>query len=367
MTLMNDEKRSSERIVTNLPARWHGVSGVHEGRIEDISPNGCFVNTKGAVDVGEMITVLIQLPSDAWLSLRGRVVFFHQMIGFSMSFDLDGEKLPEQLNDFIAAQKSATIVTMLDPTKRFSNRVENYLKYRPRYPREIIPLLKKDCSLTRHALIADIGSGTGFLAELFLQNGNRVIGVEPNAEMRAAGEQMLAQYEDFTSVEATAENTTLPDSSVDFVTAGQAFHWFDREQTRPEFARILKPDGWVVIVWNGYKPERTPLLKGYHEVLLRYGTDYRDVRREIESTELDKLFAVGEYKVAQFEFQQRFDFEGFKGRILSASYAPQPGEPNYEPMLNELREVFESNQKDGTVVFDYDTEVYYGRIHNREP
>jgi SAM-dependent methyltransferase len=364
---MNDEKRSSERIVTNLPARWHGVSGVHEGRIEDISPNGCFVNTKGAVDVGEMITVLIQLPSDAWLSLRGRVVFFHQMIGFSMSFDLDGEKLPEQLNDFIAAQKSATIVTMLDPTKRFSNRVENYLKYRPRYPREIIPLLKKDCSLTRHALIADIGSGTGFLAELFLQNGNRVIGVEPNAEMRAAGEQMLAQYEDFTSVEATAENTTLPDSSVDFVTAGQAFHWFDREQTRPEFARILKPDGWVVIVWNGYKPERTPLLKGYHEVLLRYGTDYRDVRREIESTELDKLFAVGEYKVAQFEFQQRFDFEGFKGRILSASYAPQPGEPNYEPMLNELREVFESNQKDGTVVFDYDTEVYYGRIHSREP
>jgi SAM-dependent methyltransferase len=154
---------------------------------------------------------------------------------------------------------------------------------------------------------------------------------------------------------------------VDFVTAGQAFHWFDREQTRPEFARILKPDGWVVIVWNGYKPERTPLLKGYHEVLLRYGTDYRDVRREIESTELDKLFAVGEYKVAQFEFQQRFDFEGFKGRILSASYAPQPGEPNYEPMLNELREVFESNQKDGTVVFDYDTELYYGRIHNREP
>src|SRR5215471_17974817 len=110
---MNDEKRSSERFVTNLPVRWQGVSGAHEGRIEDLSSTGCFVNTKGAVDVGEMITVSIQLPSDAWLSLRGRVVFFHQMTGFSISFDLDGEKLPEQLNDFIAARKSATIVTML--------------------------------------------------------------------------------------------------------------------------------------------------------------------------------------------------------------------------------------------------------------
>src|ERR1043165_7683213 len=256
---------------------------------------------------------------------------------------------------------------MLDPTKRFSHRVENYLKYRPRYPREIIPLLKKDCGLTRDSLVADIGSGTGFLAELFLQSGNRVIGVEPNAQMRAAGDRLLAPYANFTSIEATAEQTTLADGCVDFVTAAQAFHWFDREKTRAEFARILKAGGWVVIVWNGYKPERTPLLKGYHEVLLRYGTDYREVRREIEDTQVEKFFPPGEYKKGRFAFQQVFDFEGFKGRTLSASYAPQPGEPNYEPMLNELREVFESNQKDGTVVFDYDTEVYYGRINNREP
>ena len=363
---MNDERRANDRVVTNLPARWHGVAGTHEGRIEDLSNTGCFVNTTGTVDVGEKIKLLIQLPSGEWLPLRGQVIFFHQMTGFSISFDLDGEKLPEQLNDFIAAQKSATIVTMLEPTKRFSNRVENYLKYRPRYPPEILPLLKKDCSLTRHALIADIGSGTGFLAELFLQNGNRVLGVEPNAEMRAAGEQSLAQYESFTSVEATAENTTLPDCSVDFVTSGQAFHWFDREQARPEFARILKTNGWVVIVWNGYNPERTPLIRGYHEVLLRYGTDYRDVRREIEEAHVEKFFAPGRYKIARFDFRQVFDFEGFKGRLLSASYAPQPGEPNYEPMLNELREVFESNQREGTVAFDYDTEVYYGQLQNRE-
>lgn len=251
---------------------------------------------------------------------------------------------------------------MVDPTQRFTNRVENYLKYRPRYPPQIIPLLEKECGLTRDSLIADIGSGTGFLTELFLQNGNRVLGVEPNAEMRAAGERLLMQYPNFTSIEATAEYTTLAEGSVDFITAGQAFHWFDREKTRSEFARILKPNGWAVIVWNGYEPARTPLLRGYHEVLLRYGTDYREVRREIEDTHVDKFFGTSEYKVAQFEFQQLFDFEGFQGRMLSASYAPQLGDPNYEPMRNELREVFEANQTNGKVTFDYDTEVYYGRL-----
>ena len=255
---------------------------------------------------------------------------------------------------------------MLDPTQRFSNRVENYLKYRPRYPPQIIPLLEKECGLARDSLIADIGSGTGFLTELFLQNGNRVVGVEPNAQMRAAGERLLAQYRNFTSVEATAENTTLGEGSVDFVTAGQSFHWFDRERTRSEFARILRSDGWGVIVWNGYNPERTPLLKGYHELLLRYGTDYRDVHREISDMQVDKFFGPGEYKIAHFEFQQFFDFEGFKGRTLSASYAPQLGEPNYEPMVTKLREIFEANQADEKVAFDYDTEVYYGRLQNRE-
>jgi len=251
---------------------------------------------------------------------------------------------------------------ILDPTKRFTNRVANYLKYRPRYPAQIIPLLEKECGLTKESLIADIGSGTGFLTELFLKNGNRVLGLEPNREMRAAGERLLAQYRNFTSIEATAENTTLAEGCVDFVTAGQAFHWFDRQKARSEFARILKPDGWVVIVWNGYDPERTTLLKGYHEALLRYGTDYRDVHREIEDIEIDKFFAAGEYKIAQFKFQQLFDFEGFQGRTLSASYAPQPGDANFEPMISLLREIFDSNQTDGKVTFDYDTEVYYGRF-----
>ncbi|MFZ0747900.1 MAG: class I SAM-dependent methyltransferase [Pyrinomonadaceae bacterium] len=251
---------------------------------------------------------------------------------------------------------------MLDPTKRFSNRVEHYLKYRPRYPAEIITLLEKDCALTRDSVIADVGSGTGFLSELFLRNGNQVLGVEPNAEMRAAGERLLADYPNFVSIDATAEATMRPDSSIDFVTAGQAFHWFDREKTRREFHRILKPAGWVVIVWNTFPTGRSALVKAYDDVLVQYGTDYREVALEIENSGIEKFFPPGQYRRARFDFQQTFDWEGFQGRLLSASYAPNADSANYEPMLRDLRMVFDSHQKDGAVVFDYDTVVYYGRL-----
>ena len=255
---------------------------------------------------------------------------------------------------------------MLDPTKRFSNRVENYLNYRPRYPAEIVTLLAAECGLTRDSIIADAGSGTGFLGELFLLNGNRVLGIEPNAEMRAAGERLLAKYPNFTSINATAEETTLPNSSVDFVTAGQAFHWFDQERARREFERILKPDGWVVIVWNTFPIDRNALVEGYHEVLLRYGTDYREVRREIDDSGVKSFFPPGACRTARFFYQQTFDWEGLKGRLLSASFAPEPDSPNYEPTLRDLRKVFDSNQKDGTVIFDYDTE-YTLSLHDALP
>lgn len=251
---------------------------------------------------------------------------------------------------------------MLDPTKRFSSRVENYLKYRPRYPTEIISLLEKECGLTSDSVIADVGSGTGFLSELFLRYGNRVIGVEPNAQMRAAAERLLAGYLNFTSIAATAEATTLPESSVDFVTAGQAFHWFEREKTRREFHRILKTGGWVVIVWNTFPTGRSALVKAYDDVLVRYGTDYREVVKEIADSGVEKFFPPGECKRARFDFQQTFDWPGFKGRLLSASYAPNADSANYEPMLLDLRRVFDSYQKDGKVVFDYDTVVYYGQL-----
>jgi SAM-dependent methyltransferase len=251
---------------------------------------------------------------------------------------------------------------VLDPTKRFSSRVENYLKYRPGYPDGIIPLLESRCGLTNQSVIADLGSGTGFFAELFLKNGNRVFGVEPNPEMRAAGERVLAKYPNFSSVAAAAEATTLPDHSVDMVVAGQAFHWFDRKLARVEFERILKNAGWVVLAWNGFRIEASPVMAAYQEIVSKYGTDYSEVKREVISMDVESFYAPGVCKCARFNFQQVFDYAGLKGRLLSASYAPEPGHPNYEPMLADLERMFEVNEKDGKVAFDYETEVYCGQL-----
>jgi SAM-dependent methyltransferase len=251
---------------------------------------------------------------------------------------------------------------VLDPTKRFSNRVENYLKYRPTYPTAIIPLLESECGLTPESVIADLGSGTGFLTELFLKVGNSVFGVEPNPEMRVAGEKVLAKYPRFSSVSAAAESTGLPDHSVDLIVAGQSFHWFDRATARPEFVRILKPGGWVVLAWNGYRVESSPMMAAYQDLVVRYGTDYSEVQREVVGCDVESFYAPGSCKCARFEFQQTFDYEGLKGRLLSASYAPEPDHPNYDAMLSEVRKIFDANEKDGRVTFEYETELYYGQL-----
>jgi ubiquinone/menaquinone biosynthesis C-methylase UbiE len=154
------------------------------------------------------------------------------------------------------------------------------VKYRPSYPGSIINLLESECGLTRATIVADVGSGTGFMSELFLRLGNKVFGVEPNAEMRAAGERLLAKYPSFVSVNATAEATALPNQSIDLIVAGQAFHWFERAPTKLEFKRILKPGGWVVLVWNGFHVETSAVVRGYHELLMQYGTDYRKLARD---------------------------------------------------------------------------------------
>ena len=249
----------------------------------------------------------------------------------------------------------------LEPTKRFSNRVENYTRYRPGYPKDIIDLLHKECGLTRDSVIADIGSGTGKLSELFLKFGCPVFGIEPNKEMREAGEQM--NFPNFTSIDATAETTTLPARSVDFVTAAQAFHWFDLAQCRAEFLRILKPGGWTVIIWNDRRNDTTPFLADYEKLLEEFGTDYAQAHhRRADKPEVIRAFFGTEPRFKNFSHAQHFDFEGIKGRLLSSSYAPAAGQPKHEEMLVALKQIFERHQKNGVVVFDYDTHVYYGHL-----
>jgi ubiquinone/menaquinone biosynthesis C-methylase UbiE len=252
---------------------------------------------------------------------------------------------------------------MMDPTQRFSDRVENYVKYRPDYPAAIIATLRADCQLAGASVIADVGSGTGILTRLFLKSGAHVFGIEPNHEMRAAGERLLEGYTRFTSIAAAAEATTLPAHSVDFVTAGQAFHWFDRQQARQEFLRILKPHGWVVLIWNERRTEGTPFLEAYEKLLLTYAIDYTSVDHRLVTDEVvAAFFRPGAFKLEVFENSQLQDFQGCQGRLLSSSYTPRTDHPNYAPMLVELRSIFDAYQVNGMVSFEYDTKMYYGQL-----
>jgi ubiquinone/menaquinone biosynthesis C-methylase UbiE len=252
---------------------------------------------------------------------------------------------------------------MADPTQRFSNRVENYVRYRPRYPRQIIENLRTECGLNPGSVIADVGSGTGMFSELFLANGNRVYGIEPNREMREAAERLLKAQAGFVSVAGSAEATTLPDSGVYFVTAGQAFHWFERARCRIEFARILRPGGWVVLAWNDRRTESTPFLRAYEQLLLEYATDYKEVNhKRMDDSVLGEFFQTAPAR-RSFPSYQQFDFESLKGRLLSSSYAPEAGQPRHPEMLNALEKVFAEHQRGGQVTFEYDTLVYFARLN----
>jgi SAM-dependent methyltransferase len=248
-------------------------------------------------------------------------------------------------------------------TQRFSNRVQDYIQYRPGYPTQVLTPLQDECHLTSASWVVDVGSGTGILSELFLQNGNRVFGVEPNREMRQAGERLLQGYANFHSVNGAAEATTLPAASADFVTAGQAFHWFDRAKAKAEFIRILKPNGWVVLVWNERLTHTSPFLLAYEQLLLTYATDYQQVNhKQIDQLVLLDFFAPQPFWVRGFANRQDFDFAGLKGRLLSSSYAPVAGHPQHLPMLAELQKIFTTYQVGGTVGFDYQTLVYWGQL-----
>ena len=253
-------------------------------------------------------------------------------------------------------------VDALRPTERFSARVDNYVQYRPGYPQAVVHLLAQECGLMPRHVIADVGSGTGLLAQLFLERGNRVIGVEPNAEMRAAGDRLLAGYSAFRSVLGRAEATTLGDASVDYVTAGQAFHWFDRQAARREFVRILRPGGWVVLVWNSRQTDTTPFLAAYERLLRSYAIDYAAVdHTNTGFVELQEVFGP-DLRKSCFENQQVFDYTGVAGRLLSSSYAPMADHPGYAPMIEELRRIFDEHQENSHVTFRYTTEVYYAQV-----
>lgn len=248
-------------------------------------------------------------------------------------------------------------------TQRFSDRVENYIRWRPGYPEELLMILAEEAGLTRPSILADIGSGTGISTEVFLKAGHTTFGVEPNREMRQAAERLLAGYPNFHSLEGTAEQTGLSAASVDGIVAAQAFHWFDVEKSRAEFSRILRPGGWCILMWNTRRLDATPFLRGYEALLNEYGTDYREIQHtNIDREKLKAFFVPGTYRYRTLYNEQRFNWDGLLGRLMSSSYAPAPGHPNHVPLLEGLRRIFDEHQQEGQVCFEYDTEMHLGQM-----
>jgi len=241
--------------------------------------------------------------------------------------------------------------------------VDDYVRYRPSYPPEVVELLTEECRLLPESEIADVGSGTGILSKLFLAAGYRVTGVEPNADMRAAGDQLLEGYSNFSSVGGRAEATGLPDAGVDLVLAGQAFHWFDPRAARREFARILRPPRWVALIWNERLVDETDFLRGYEVLMQRYAPEYgASDHRRIDAKAIGAFFGHERWKLATFPNPQYMDFQHLRGRMMSSSYAPVPGHENHEPLMDSLERLFRKTNENGQVDFLHRTNVYYGAL-----
>lgn len=251
---------------------------------------------------------------------------------------------------------------IIDNTKRFSDRVANYVKYRPGYPAEIVPFLEKATNLNTASKIADIGSGTGKSTQLFLDSGYAITGIEPNHEMRTAAEVLFEDLPHFKSIEGTAENTSLKEGSYSHVIAGQAFHWFNPSLAKIEFQRILRSGGWVILIWNE-RDIQSPFLADYEVFLHKHAVKYSEVvHRNIDDAILGEFYKPYTYQIECLPNYQLFNFEGLLGRYLSSSYAYKESDEQFESAKKALQLLFEKHKHNGQIKMEYQTNIYYGQL-----
>lgn len=247
---------------------------------------------------------------------------------------------------------------------KFDGMGKIYSQYRPCYPQSFIDYLFKNINITKDSIIADIGSGTGILTKQLLEKGNKVYGVEPNMDMRNIAEKELQTFANFTSVNGSAENATLPDNSIDFITVAQAFHWFDRQGFRRECQRILKPNGKVILVWNS-RNDKSELVMKNDEINRKYCPDFKGfsggMRGAISKDDFYDFFS-GEYNEKVFSNDLIFDINGFVGRNLSASYALKESDGNYNAYVAEQKTLFEKYNKSKKILMPNFTRCYIGQM-----
>ena len=249
---------------------------------------------------------------------------------------------------------------MTDSTQRFSKRVEDYVRYRPGYPADLVPRLLEETGLGAGAVVADVGSGTGIFTHFLLQQDLRVYAIEPNAPMREAAQALLDDNRKFSSIAAPAEATGLASNSLDLLTAAQAFHWFNNDAAKAEFRRILKPAGQLALVWNRRKLSQ-PFQKAYDAILREFAPEYGKVNHmNLDDSEIAGFFAPDEMRVLQFDYSQRFDFSSLLGRLKSSSYCPAEDSAHYIPLVTELLALFDQHAIEGSIEFEYNTQLYFG-------
>ena len=250
-------------------------------------------------------------------------------------------------------------------TERFSGRVQAYLAYRPRFPRGIVPFLREHRALPEGAVVADVGAGTGMLAEIFLEAGHRVIAVEPNGEMLEACRELAGQEPALEVVQGSAESTTLPKASVDLIAVGRAMHWFDWPRAHREFQRILRADGWVLLASNGHSDSGSPISNRLSEIFRKSRTDSAgvDTTRGFEER-LQGFLDTSTWHRMTLQHSMTVDFPTLLGYAESLSAIPRPGERGYDGMVAELRAVFEEYQRDWMLKTPLTCNLHLGRLRD---
>ncbi|OOG16976.1 hypothetical protein BWD42_15985 [Sphingobacterium sp. CZ-UAM] len=241
--------------------------------------------------------------------------------------------------------------------ERFTDRVVDYEKFRPNYPKEIIQILSEKIGFNKRWLVADIGSGTGLSTQLFLENGNDVFAVEPNREMRESLVHHFKTYRNLIALNTTAEDTSIESGCVDLIFAGQSFHWFDRNACYKEFNRILTKSGHIVLVWNQRDPTDA-FQQEYEQFLRQHIPTYQSVsHKNISDEDLRDFFVDRPMTKVSLQNQQVFDLKSFLGRVRSSSYFPKDGDEN-KTLYDDLRLLFEKYAISKRIVFKYITEIY---------
>lgn len=279
--------------------------------------------------------------------------------------ELEGLRSREpRVSDELRLRSRVVYEHMTEYSARFTGKAAEYARYRERYdPEVVLPLLREWCGLTPEWIVADIGAGTGMVGDLFRTNGNRVIAIEPNAEMRAACASLHAGDDGYAVREGAAERTGLADASVEMIAVGRALHWFDVGAAMREFRRILKLSGWVVILACGRAEDGRAENVAFKK-LMQSSTN-RDGELDpllAVYRKLNSLFAGGRFHHAEAAREMRLDWDQLRGLTLSLSHAPMPESAAFPGFEAELRGYFERFAQDGHVVLTAKTWVSAGQF-----